>query len=130
MREGSPPGIDPGQSGQSGPANQLQEKRLCLVVPRVADRDLAGVEVRGAAVQKGVARPARGILDAQMLRRSVVSDVNVADDDWQLEPGCQRATELLVAVGGRAKAMVHVRQAGQGETAIDRELPEDQGESD
>jgi hypothetical protein len=96
----------------------------------VANGDLAGREVSCATVQEGVARAAGGVLDAQVLRRRVIGHVNVADDNWQFEPGCQRATELLVAVRGGAKAMVDVRQTGQREAAIGGELTKDQREGD
>ena len=128
--EGSPARIDPAEPGQPGASNQLQEKRLGLVVPRVAGGDLAGVKVRRAAVQKSVARPARRFLDAQMLRRGVVRDIDVVDGNRELEPGGQLAAELLVAVCGLTQTVVDVRETGQGETTVSGELTKDHREGD
>jgi hypothetical protein len=67
----------------------------------VAHGNPVGAKVRRGAVQEGVARPACGFLDAQMLRPRVIGDINLADDNRELESGGQCAAELLVAVRGR-----------------------------
>jgi hypothetical protein len=68
--EGASARIDAAEPGQSGASNQLQEKRLCLVVSRVADGDPAGVKVRAQRCRKAY-RCARAA--SSMLRCSVAA---------------------------------------------------------
>ena len=123
-----PTRVDPAEAGQSGASNQLQQKRLCLVVARMADGNPVSPDVCRASVQEGVARAPRCLLDAQPLGGRVVSNISATDDERQIDPCREFAAELLVAVCGRAQTVVEVRQAGQTESTVRRQLPEDEGE--
>jgi hypothetical protein len=52
-------------------------------------------------VQEGVSLRACGFLDAQVLRRGVVGDINVADDNRSSILAANARQKLLVAVCGR-----------------------------
>lgn len=127
--ERSPAWIDATQPGQSGTANQLQEKRLRLVVPGVASGDPVGAKVRGAAVQECIPRTACGFLDAELFRRCIFGDIHGVDHSADSQPLTQGAAELLITGSGWTQVMVEVSETGNIEASIRRELAKDERES-
>ena len=75
--------IDPTQPGHAGTANQLQQKRLRLIVPRVANRHAIGANLDRASTQRFVAQPPCGILNRESLRGCIRPDVHGLDVDRQ-----------------------------------------------
>ena len=68
------------------PRSEAQQKRLGLIVARVAERHDVGAELHARALEERVARRARGVLDAIAARaRAIAADVRAIDDDRPAE---------------------------------------------
>ena len=57
------------------PRSQPQQEGFGLIVARVAERDDVGGEVRAGALEKGVARRMRRVLERSALARARAADV-------------------------------------------------------
>src|SRR6185503_3958007 len=95
------PRMNARKASEPGAANQLQEKRLRLIVLRVADRDAVGAQRVGRVLHKVVSDPAGRIFDRQVPAAGVRLDVLVLHNDSQSDTARQIAAERLVAVGRR-----------------------------
>ena len=126
----TPLGVDAAQPGQPGPANQLQQKRLGLVVAGVSDGNAAGVDIGGAAAEGLVPEPASRVLNREPLRRRIRPDVDGLDRDGQLETLRQVAAEVLVSAGLGAQLVIHVGEADYAETGMFGEFTKEQGQGD
>ena len=83
----------------------------------MADRNPVGVEVPRDAVQKRVAGAAGGVFNRKSFGRRVRVDVYCLDGDRKVCLFGERATELLVPFGSRAKTMIEVRERDEGKAA-------------
>ena len=101
------------------------EKRLGLVVARVADGDDVRVEMRARPIEERVTRRVRGVLDRSPLAFGTVAHVLALDENGHAERA-RRATRRIVRrdprptagrVGLHAKLMVEMRQPGDGQLA-------------
>ena len=110
--------IDPTQPGHAGTANQLQQKRLRLIVPRVANRHAIGANLDRASTQRFVAQPPCGILNRESLRGCIRPDVHGLDVDRHTELSRKFAAELLVAPGIWPQLVIDVREGDDAEAAM------------
>src|SRR5262249_37851312 len=86
---------------------------------------------RGGAVEKGVSRPARGVLDRAPFPLGERADVDALADEPNATPPGKLRAEPLVIVGVRAaKEMIEMRDAGDRELAAGLELAQDQKQGD
>ena len=121
---------DPGEAVRAGAADQAHQQGLGLVVPVVSRSDAVGPHPRGGAAEERVALPVAGILQRDAAAPGRPRDVHALHVDRECERCGQLAAELLVSVGRRAQSVVEVRDAGQHEPALLRELAQQQRERD
>jgi hypothetical protein len=116
------------EPGQPGSPNELQQKRLGLIVARVPDRNAIGVRRHRCAMEEVVAQSTRRVFNRQSLRRGIAGNVYRFDLDRKVSRIGKRATERLIAVGCRSKPMIQMREADDVESTVLRHLAEDQRE--
>ncbi len=93
-----------GEPGDAGAAHQLQQQRLGLVVAMVRERD----RVSAALSKRGVARFARGALDAES---GVARDAHAHHFDRHAAAHAQCDAMLGPLIGGRIQSVVDVQCA-------------------
>jgi hypothetical protein len=117
--------VHPGETGHASASNQLQQKRLGLIVPCVANGQPIRPNRDRAAVQTLVAEPSGCIFQGQPLRRGVGPHVHRLHRDWQIESHGELAAELLVATGAGSELMIDVSQTHEAEAAVLGQLAEE-----
>jgi hypothetical protein len=117
--------INPTQPGHPRAANQLQEKRLGLIVPRMPDRHSIGSNLDGTSTKRFVAQPPCGILNRETLRCCVRPDVHGLNVDGHADSCGEFAAEPLVAVGIRPELVIDVCERNEAEAAVLRELAQE-----
>jgi hypothetical protein len=68
--------INSAEARHSGPANQLQQESLCLIVTRVPDGDPIGRCGLGHPVKEVVPQTTRGVLDGEPLRLCIRGNIH------------------------------------------------------
>ena len=102
----------------AGAAQQAQQERLGLIVPRVAERDDVGAEVHARALEERVARRARGVLERPPLApRARAPTSSRSTRNGQPSDAATPRAEALVVVGRRPQLMIEVRDAGEPQLA-------------
>ncbi len=99
----------PREAGRPGPAQQPQQQRLGLIVPRVGDRDRDGRLFLAHAAQERVALAPRRLLEAAPVPLGAGAHVGGADPDRHAEAGAQRCAEGGVVGRAGAQPVVEVR---------------------
>src|SRR5262245_226719 len=120
--------MDCAKAGESGAANQLQQKRLGLVVTGVAHGNSVRRDRFGNPVKKGVPQPTGGVFDRQSLRGRVRSYVNGLDGQWKTDTFGKLAAEPLVAHRRASKAMIQVGEGDDREPMVFGKLLEQEHE--
>ncbi len=113
------------QPAGPGTAQQAHEKRLGLVVARMADGDDVRIEMRARPIEEGVARAMRSVLERATLAFGALAHVLALDEDGNAKRVGERHAESFVAiraghtgrVGLHAKLVVEVSQPGHGQLA-------------
>ena len=111
------------QASGAGAPQQPQQKRLRLIVARVADGDAVGVEVRARAIEKLVTRRMRRVLDGAPLAGGAEAHVLALDQNRpgrSLRPATRQNCSSRSACG--AKLMIEVREPGDRQFAGRLEL--------
>src|SRR5207253_2542020 len=111
--------VDGGQPAGAGAAQQTQQKRLGLIVARMAGGDEFGAELEPRALEERMARVSRGVFDRSSFARRFATDVLAPGDEWPAELFGQRPAEGFVGVRPIAKLMVEVRDARDLQIARD-----------
>jgi hypothetical protein len=114
--------VDAAETRHAGAANELEQKRLGLVVARMANGQTIGANLHRTAVQALVAKPPGRVFDREPLRRRIGPDVHGLDRDRQIESGRELATELLVAGGFGPELVIDVSQTHQAEAPVHGEI--------
>jgi hypothetical protein len=127
---GSPPRIDSTEALHSGSANQLQEKRLCLIVASVPDGDPVCRCGSGRPVKEVVPKTTSRVFDRQSLCQRIRGNVDRLHRNRKTQASTQVAAELFVTAGRATKAVIQVSESDHAESALFGKLPEQQNQRD
>ena len=111
-------------------ANETQQERLGLVVPRVAEGDAVGAEVAAGPLEERVAGGARRVLEQSTLAPRPCRDILAIGEARDAQPRRQRHRQGLVGCGLAAKLVVEVGDPDDLEVASRGQLVQQTGERD
>ncbi len=118
------------QAAGTRAAQQPKQKRFGLIVARVTERDRVRVEVQARALEEGMPRAMRCILDGPPLASGEISYVVPVDEQWLIEGRRHLCAEPLIARSGRPQLMVEMREADEANLAGQVELAQQVRERD
>ena len=122
--------VHPGKPARPRAAREAQEDRLRLIVARMAEGDEIRARASPCAIEEGIARRARRVLDRAPFLNRARADRLAIDEKPTAERLRQAADELLVGVGCRAQLMIEMREGDQLQLAFGVELMQDMRERD
>jgi hypothetical protein len=118
------------EAARARSADEPKEKRLGLIVARVAERDDVGPKVRSRSRKEFVAGRARRVFNRSFFSGGARRDITAIREEGTFETRSQRGAESLVPPGGLAQLMIEMRNAGDRALARLVQFPRDLRERD
>jgi hypothetical protein len=105
-------GMNAGEAGESGAAEDVGENGLGLIIGGMSDGDVHGVAIGDELTEEGVAGSAGSVFEIGFVALRLDSNVRVGDAEGQFVFGGELGHEVFVCVGGTAaELMVEVCDA-------------------
>ena len=111
-------------------AQEAEQKRLGLIVARVAERDDVGFEAHPRPLEELVARRARGVFERTAPGPGTRRDVVAVRVKRPAKASRQSSAKGLLVVGRRTQLMIEMDDAGDPQLAALRELAQEESERD
>ena len=107
--------LDAAEAARSGAAEEPEQERFGLVVPRVADRDAVGREAPRRPLEKLVARArcAAASIDTSLVAASAATSADSTSIGRPIAAATPRQNRFVCLGRGATELMVEVREAGE-----------------